>query len=319
MRRISTLMIVACMMALFYPATAQRLPNDRESDGLRGRVHIVEESDISTRPITDTVHRKSTYDVIVKDTHRVFLFFKKVETKKVKRDTVLVEQIIKQVPDTHYYSRTEYTPEGYLKSRIVVQDGQSGHEQTVTTFFNNRKIEMRNYCKETDVTTQWHYFYSDYGKEAQLEQIVVTQFRGHESGVMIERVEYEYITESETCRERHVSPSGETLKALKYESGVLTDMACGRDTNMHYIYDADGRLTEIEVYNADFDLVCTDKYENSPTGVILTRKQINRRYGRQPQPEVITYIEEYDGIGNWTRRTANGKEQRSRVITYYGK
>lgn len=307
------------MLILSYSASAQWLPNDRERDGLRGRVHIVEEKDIGLKYQNDTIHRRGVCYVDEPDTHHVLLFFKKVGTKRVKRDTVFVDQTPKQVSDTHYYSRTEYTPGGYLKSRIVIQNGITGHIQTVTTFFNNLIIEKRSYCKETGITTQWHYYYSNYGKDAQLEQVIVTQYQGHESGKMIERIEFEYINESEICFERHVSHAGVTLKTLKYESNVLTDMACGRDTNMHFIYDAEGRLVEVEVYNTDFDLIRTDKYEYNPAGVRLTRVPDTKNSGRQILPEIITYDEEYDGAGNWIRRTTNGKEIRNREIKYYNR
>ena len=307
------------MLILSYSATAQSLPNDRERDGLKGRVHIVEEKNIGTKYQNDTTHRRGVYYVNVPDSHRVLLFFKKVGEKRVKRDTIFVDQTPKQVSDTHYYSRTEYTPEGYLKSQIVVQKGVRGHVQTVTTFSNNLKLEMRSYCKETGITTQWHYYYSDYSKDAQLEQVIVTRYQGHESGKMIERIEFEYINESEICFERHVSHAGVTLKTLKYESDVLTDMACGRDTNMHYIYDAEGRLVEAEVYNTDYELIRTDKYEYNPAGVRLTRVPDTKNSGRQILPEIITYDEEYDGAGNWTRRTTNGKETRNREIKYYNR
>ena len=178
---------------------------------------------------------------------------------------------------------------------------------------------MRSYCKETGITTQWHYYYSDYGKDAQLEQVIVTRYQGHGSGEIIERVEFEYFSESETCREQHISPSGETLKKLKYELGVLTYESCGRDTNMDYRYDTEGRLVETEVSNADFDLIRTDKYEYNPTGVRLTRVPDTKNSGRQILPEIITYDEEYDGAGNWTRRTTNGKETRNREIKYYNR
>lgn len=313
------LQVVIFLLIITQPAFSQTLPNDRQSDGLKGPVHVAVEANIGRKPQADTIHRKSTHWVLVQDTQHVFLFFKKVKPRRVKVDTMEVEYTTHWVPDTIYYCRTEYTPEGFLKSRFLVKDHGKVHEMTTTTFHNNCKLEMRTYCRETGVTTQWHYYYSDYSKDAQLEQVIVTRYQGHESGKMIERSEFEYINESELCFERHVSHAGVTLKTLKYESDVLTDMACGRDTNIHYIYDAEGRLVEVEVYNTDFDLIRTDKYEYNPTGVRLTRIPDTKNSGRQILPEIITYDEEYDGAGNWTRRTTNGKETRNREIKYYNR
>lgn len=314
-----TVLIAATLVFTNQSAFSQNIPNDRQTDGLYGRVHIVEESNIGSRLQPDTIHVKKDTLVNVQDTHRVFLFFKKVVTRKVKRNTMVVEHVTRQVPDTIYYCRTEYTPEGYIKSRFLIKEHGRLHEQTTTTYLNNIKLEMRTYCQETGITTQWHYYYSDYGKDPQLEQAIVTKHPNLDAGEMEERIEYEYKDDAETCRERHYTASGEKTKALKYEAGILTDMSCGTDTNMHYLYDNEGRLIKVEVYNADFDLVRSDTYRYDHTGFRLTRTPATKRYGRQSQPTVVTYKEEYDGAGNWTLRIIDGKETRKREIKYYNR
>lgn len=314
-----TVLIAATLVFTSQSAFSQNIPNDRQTDGLYGRVHIVEESNIGSRLQPDTIHVKKDTLVNVQDTQRVFLFFKKVVTRKVKRDTMAVEHVTRQVPDTIYYCRTEYTPEGYIKSRFLVKDHGRLHEQTTTTYLNNNKLEMRSYCLETGITTQCHYYYSDYGKNTQLEQVIVTKNKNNDSGELVERIEYRSEHEGETRIERHISPQGELQKELTFESGVLSDVSYGLDTNLHYMYDDNGRLVGIEVYNTDFVLIRTDRYEYTPSGIKLTHIHATKRYGQQLQPTVTTYKEEYDGAGNWTLCTIDGKETRKREIKYYSR
>ena len=312
--------LIAATLILTTPsAFSQDIPNDCQTDGLLGRVHIVEEAYIGSRLQPDTIHSKKTVLVNVQDTQRVLLFFKKVKTRKVRKDTIVVENITRQVPDTIYYCRTEYTPEGYIKSRFLVKDHGRLHDQTTTTYLNNIKLEMRTYCQETGITTQCHYYYSDYGKNPQLEQVIVTKNKNNDFGELVERIEYRSEHEGETRIERHISSQGELQKELTFEYGVLSDVSYGLDTNLHYMYDDNGRLVGIEVYNTDFVLIRTDRYEYTPSGINLTHIPATKRYGRQSQPTVITYKEEYDGAGNWTLRTIDGKETRKREIKYYNR
>ena len=314
----ATLVVTASIFTSL-SAFSQDIPNDRQLDGLLGRVHVVEEANIGSRLQADTVHSKKTYFVNVQDTQRVFLFSKRMKTRKVRKDTVVVENITRQVPDTLYFCRTEYTPDGYIKSRYLIKDNGKIHEQTTSTYYNNIKLEMRTYCQETGVTTQWHYYYSDYGKTPLLEQVIVTKQKNNRPGEMVERIEYEYENEAETCRERHFTASGEKSKVLKYEAGILTDMSCGADTNLHYLYDNEGRLIKVEVYNADFDLIGVDTYRYDHTGIQLTRTSATKSHERQSAPIVTTFKEEYDGAGNWTLRTIDRKEARKREIKYYSR
>ena len=73
MRKISDLIIVASMLILSYSASAQWLPNDRERDGLRGRVHIVEEKDIPR----DAVIFDSWFRLMRAKSWQYYLFAKK--------------------------------------------------------------------------------------------------------------------------------------------------------------------------------------------------------------------------------------------------
>ena len=318
MNCVQTMLFAAYIMTMPHSVFAQRLPNDRECDGLRGKVHYVEETNIINNLINDTIFQKEQYTVTLFDTlWKSNGNIKKVTPTMVIKDTSFMELVIKQIADTQYYCRTEYTPDGNLKSRVVVQNGICGHERIVTTFYNNLKVEMRSYCKETGNTTQWHYFYSNNGETAKLEQVLVTRYRGDEPGELIDKIEYTDDHEGETCIERHISPSGSITKELVYELGSLSDITCGRDTNKHYIYDNRGRITEVEVYNANWQLICTEKYDYIPTGTILTKQYQNSKSGRQPKSEIIRYDEEYDGAGNWTKQTVNGQKTRKREIKYY--
>ena len=308
--KICGLLLSLCLMSVSFPSVAQTIPNDRQLDGLRGPVRTVEEFDIVTK-LQDSV----VLDTIRKKGENV----RGVRKNEEQKDSIVTTHVLKQVSDTLYYCRTEYSHEGFIKSRELVKNHGGLHERTVTTYLNNCKLEMRTYCVETGVTTQWHYFYSNFDNSPKLEQIIVTQNKSQDSGELKERIVYEYENGGETCREQHLSQSGEMLKALKYESGVLTDAACGKDTNIHYLYDMEGWLTGVEVYNADFDLIRTDKYEYLPTGVQLTSTPISKKNEFQQQPSVITYIEEYDAAGNWTLRTIDNKGQRQRNIKYYNR
>lgn len=313
-----TQLLVAILLLIAGPAFSQTLPNDRQSDGLKGPVHVVVEANIGRKPQADTIHRKSTHWIVVQDTQQVFLFFKKVKPRRVKVDTMEVEYTTRWVPDTIYYCRTEYTPEGFLKSRFLVKDHGKVHEVTTTTFHNNCKLEMRTYCRETGVTTQWHYHYSEYGKEPQLEQVIVTEYKEKDYGEIVERVEYEHIGGSNTCIESHFRLSDKPYLLRKYEDGLLMYMTCENDTNRYYWYDADARLKTIECNVAEKPIY-TEGYRYTPTGVYLTHTPLDERYGLQPQPTIVTYDEEYDGSGNWTQRTIDGKDSRKREIIYYNR
>ena len=297
------------MITVFHSAAAQRLPSDREKDGLKGNVHFVVEHNIGTKQII-TGH--DTCDTTILVSKPRWLFKKK--TKMVELDTIIVKPIITEVRDTHYYCCTEYTPEGYVKSRLLVKAGDNVHEHTATTFYNHQKIEMRDYREETGETTQWLYFYSINEKESRLEQTIVTQYKQQGEGFLIERVEYEYENDGETCLERHFSASGEMTKTIKYENGILTDIETEQDSNIHYIYNSKGQLSEVEVYNANYDLMRTDNYNYTSNGVQITSIPADKRLGRKVN---TSFIDTYDGAGNWRTRNIDGKEKRERYIIFY--
>lgn len=309
MKRVRTLLVVVGLLFLSHTATAQGLPNDCKQKGLYGRVHLVEESNIGKRMIPDTIHRKVTRWVNVPDTQRVFLFFKKVRMKRERRDSIIVERTTNQVPDTHYYSHTEYTPEGYLKNRLLVRGG-TFHEITTVTYLNKHKVEMRVYCKESDETMQWHYVYSGNGNESVLEQVYVTKFRGHESGEFVERIEYEYVDEGATCIERHIDGNGKMVRRTEFFRGLLSREEFVGDSIVVYDYDAKGRVSVKDVYNTTYMPIHTITYEyNSPYVTIIENKN--------GKSKTEKFIEDCDGYGNWIQRTdLNRKTSYVRNIGY---
>lgn len=227
------------------------------------------------------------------------------------------------IEDTLFYSFTEYTTEGWLKSRRLVQNSGKGkmHEQTVATFDGGRKIEMRTYCQETGITRQWHYHYSDYEKDARLVAIVVTDNKKGEAGRVVERVLYEYQNNGETCYERHFNPSWRMLRERHYESGLLIDdNDYERNTIVHNLYD-DAQLSITEVYDTSYKQLYTERY-NYYTDYFKLRTVIDRYPPEEDgNNKIISSSEIIDDLdekgNNWKSRKIEGQKVLNRTILYY--
>lgn len=321
MRIIRVLLLTIGIGVIYFPCFSQVVPNDRTQAGLNGRVRTVEEYNIVSMKQEHKKPHTGFHEVIVFDT----ILNKKGQIQQINQrkeviDTNWIETVFEEIADTLFYCFTEYTLDGFIKKRVLVNNHGRIHENSETTISHNCKMEMRTYSMEKGITTQWHYFYSSGAGNSQLEQIVVTQYKNQGQGELVEIIEYEYETVGAICRERHISPAGETTRVLKYESGMLTDFAIGADTNIHYLYDADSRLSGVEFFDANFNLIRVDNYEYIPTGVRLTSTAAGENQDTaKKQSSIVTYEEEYDGAGNWIYRIIDGKEIIKREIKYFNK
>ena len=321
MKKNYTLLIMACLLFIGGVANAQGLPSDRERDGLKGNVRtvIVKEENIGIRP--DTVFEVKSEKVVHHkyDTIKIFWFIPKYIPREEFVDSVYTVTSIINVPDTihYYYYYAEYTPEGLLMRRELVEKDVQHHEWTVSTYDGDRQVETRTYFQKSGITLQRLYHYSDYEKNARLDEVTVIQYKDNDEGTLVERVLYEYENQGEICRERHISPNGDVLQTQRYQLGVLTDESRGKDTNIHYIYDDRDRISEVEYYTS-YDLQYTDRYEYHPSGIKITRLYESVAESISNRPSVTVYTDEYDGVGNWTRRAVAEKPSCKRDLTYYG-
>lgn len=321
MRRIRLLLMIASLLSIGCVVRAQGLPTDRERDGLKGKVWTVTDSNIKTRAviIEDSVWVKP--DVVYDTTPRCRFLRRimgcKIVPREEKKDTLIITKTTQKVPDTVYYCRTEYTPQGWLKNRVLVEKNGKHHEQTTTTYDGSRKVEMRTYCQESGVTTQWLYHYSDYGKISRLSSVTIIEFTGVEEGKIVEKILYNYENEGETCHEYHLNPENDTIRVLKYESGLLINEN-KKDTLINIYYNREGKTNKIEVCNAEEDVLYTDRYEYPSTGGMMVTRTYGDESGRRhARPKVTVYSDVNDGSGNWRRRSVTGEQPRTREINYY--
>lgn len=313
---IVSLLLIGCIVQAQGPLT------DRERDGLKGKVWEVTESDIRTRDViiedtTLVTLTNTVYDTIPRWGILRWFFGDKIVPRVEEIDTLCISKKAQNAPDTVYYCRTEYTLHGWLKSRVLVEKNGKHHEQTTTTFDGIRKVEMRTYCRESGVTTQWLYQYSDYRKISRLSSVTIIEFTGVEEGKVVEKILYNYENEGETCHEYHLNPENDTILVLKYESGLLINEN-KKDTLINIYYNREGKTNKIEVCNAEEDVLYTDRYEYSSTAEMRVTRTYGDASGRwHAQPKVTAYFDVNDGSGNWRRRSVTGEQPRTREINYY--
>lgn len=321
MKKIRLFIILMAMLQFPTVMQSQGLPNDRQLEGLKGLVKSVTEIEVQVRKERvvryDTVSR--SYSDSVPSHKRRSWVSKKVDSSFVQKtvfDTIKkIEEI--EICDTLYYCKSIYSREGYLLNRILKTNSQTEYTNVVYLPNNNIKFcEIVTYAGKTKKRLRL-FHYSDICTSPQLTDVTVVEYDNNQENraTLVEKIEYEYENEGESCREHHFSPEGKALESLKYESGYLTDRPQGPDTNLHFFYDDSGRLAEIQVYNADYDLLYTEVYEEGNGIQIIRRVMPNSN----SQGEIRKwYSVKYDNEGNWISRTEHGKEQpRTREIKYY--
>ena len=307
--------ILFISMAAFLPLvlSAQSAPKDRILDGLKGNVKSVTEYEVIVRAVTAVM-----YDTISpgrwKYSSSKNLFGKDTKDSSFVEPIVEKKNIRKELRDTLYYCYSEYSREGHLLYRKLKNNNQTEYTDVVYLPNNKIKILERTYSEASENDVLRLFYYSDVSTSPKLENITVVERNKKGEAKLLENIMYEYENDGEACREHHSSPDGKIIKSLKYEFGYLTDQPQGSDTNLHYYYDENGNLSEVQVYDEDYDLIFSDIYDaTSDYKTIIIRRVYPNSTDRGVIWQICNY--ENDSEGNWISRT--DKPNRKRIIEYY--
>ncbi len=207
--------------------------------------------------------------------------------------------------DSFFVSEMLFTYRGDVESEY--RENGTTILQSSTTDNNGHIIERRTFHDENRFS-QTIFEYEQGGAHRLVKGTIITYPRKDGRGEIKETITYEYDPDFSITYSRN----GKMVRKEEYSDGMLIQEKTfeGDSVNILYGY-SEGRIAQKDVYDANYNPISTIKYEYKPTGVTIIEE-------KNEGSIKTVFKEEYDGMGNWVRRTDTDRHiLYKRIITYY--